>query len=63
MMMKLTEVDALGGHKLPVRVQRSGDQSRPLEIKTRKTKDIVASAGTVGYVAYISGAQTLSLTK
>ena len=63
MLLRLNEVDAAGGHKLSVHLQRSGDANRPLEIKPRKSKDIVASAGTDGYVAYINGTQTVSVPR
>jgi hypothetical protein len=68
MTLKLTEVDAVDGHKLNIRAlqTRTPDGSyRPVEVSgvKPKSKDLAASAGTEGYVAYIEGDQTVTVRK
>jgi hypothetical protein len=64
MMLKLTSVDAVDGHKLNIRaLQAHGSDGslRPVEIPgvKPKSKDLAASAAT-DYIAYIDGDQPVS---
>jgi hypothetical protein len=65
---KLTTVDGVDGHKFNVRaVQARGSDgsNRPVELPNvkAKSKDLAASGGTDGYIAYIDGDQTVSVRK
>ena len=64
---KLTSVDAVDGHKLNIRAvqTRSEGSYGGVELPgvKAKSKDLAASAGTDGYVAYTDGDQTMSARK
>jgi hypothetical protein len=67
MTLKLTQVDAVDGHKLNVRAtsgrKADGPSVRPVETgREKRTKDVAAAEGTE-YVAYIEGEQTVSVHK
>jgi serine/threonine protein kinase len=64
---KVTSVDGVDSHKFNIRAvqTRSEGSYRPVELPNAKakSKDLAASAGTEGYVAYIDGDQTVSVRK
>jgi serine/threonine-protein kinase len=65
---KVTSVDGVDSHKFNIRaVQTRGAEGsyRPVELNNvkAKSKDLAASTGTEGYVAYIDGDQTVSVRK
>jgi hypothetical protein len=64
---RLTQVDAVDGHKLNIRAtpvkSANGPGQRPLEPAGKKpSKDLIAAAGT-DYIGYIDGEQTASIKK
>jgi hypothetical protein len=65
MTLKLIQAETVDGKKVNVRAlaaNRSDGTYRPVENGARKSKDVVASAGTA-YVAYIDGNQTVAAHK
>ena len=64
---RLTQVDAVDGHKLNIRATagkgQGGPAQRPLEpVGKKPPKDLIAAAGT-DYIGYVDGEQTVSLKK